>query len=199
MAATKQHNFDAFTGCPRCIKSLLLCTCQLVPAGHQKILALTPEQYTEWKRAGKVTTKTRQSVTIGIVGSRKRDTERDYHAVRKAFLKVYHPGDSIISGGCPKGGDHFAECISQDLKVPITIHLPDKTQLDAKLLKANPRAAYAVINNARNTLIANGADVLIACVSKDRTGGTEDTIKKFCKRFGRKEASLVEEGKLILV
>lgn len=41
--------------------------------------------------------------------------------------------------------------------------------------------------------------MLIACVSKDRTGGTEDTIKKFRKRFGRKEASLVEEGKLILV
>jgi len=31
---------------------------------------------------------------------------------------------------------------------------------------------------ARNTLIANNCDILIACVSPDRTGGTEDTIKK---------------------
>jgi len=30
----------------------------------------------------------------------------------------------------------------------------------------------------RNTLIAKDCTVLIACVAEDRTGGTEDTIKK---------------------
>ena len=33
----------------------------------------------------------------------------------------------------------------------------------------------------RNTDIARDADVLIACVAKDRTGGTEDTIRKWRK------------------
>ena len=42
----------------------------------------------------------------------------------------------------------------------------------------------------RNTPIAGHADILIACVSDDRTGGTEDTIKKY-EEMGKKDLILV--------
>ena len=34
---------------------------------------------------------------------------------------------------------------------------------------------------ARNPFISDHSDYLIACVTKDRTGGTEDTVKLFLK------------------
>ena len=68
---------------------------------------------------------------------------------------------------------------------------PDKSKLDQELLKVNGRAAYAQINYARNTLIAQDSDVLIACVAADRKGGTEDTICKWKKLNPGKEPILV--------
>jgi len=41
-----------------------------------------------------------------------------------------------------------------------------------------------------NTYIARDSDILIACVSKDRKGGTEDTIKKYLK-LGKNKLYLV--------
>lgn len=127
---------------------------------------------------------------IGIVGSRRRDTTADYIKVRDKFLQVYAPGDTLVSGGCPKGADRFAEMIAQAYNVPITIHLPDKSKIDHKLAAKLPHAAYAIINYARNTLIAADADVLIACVAANRKGGTEDTVKKYLK-MRKKELYLV--------
>ena len=118
--------------------------------------------------------------TIGIVGSRRRDSSEDLEATRKVFLSIYEKGDTLVSGGCPKGGDRFAEIFAKEYSVPITIHYPDKSKL-----KGNQRWHYAEINFARNTLIAQDSDVLIACVASDRTGGTEDTIKK-AKNLGKK-------------
>ena len=42
----------------------------------------------------------------------------------------------------------------------------------------------------RNGHIAEAADHLIACVAEDRTGGTEDTIKKFMKIYSDKNLHL---------
>lgn len=122
---------------------------------------------------------------IGIVGSRRRDSDEDYQACLAAFMAIYKPGDLIVSGGCPQGGDRFAEVIAEELKIPIKINYPDKSKLDQALLKSNPRAAYAVINYARNSLIASDCNVLIAVVAEDRKGGTEDTVKKAIK-LGKK-------------
>lgn len=127
---------------------------------------------------------------IGIVGTRRRNHKRDFRKVNDAFLLNYQEGDSIVSGGCEEGGDWFAELLSAIYRVEIRIHPPDKSKLNQELLEKNPRAAYAEINYARNTLIAQDSDILIACVAPDRKGGTEDTIKKF-KKFH-------PEGKLIL-
>lgn len=104
---------------------------------------------------------------IGIVGSRRRDTKQDFNKVEKIFLKIYKPSDQLCSGGCPKGGDQFAEQIAKKYGIPILIFFPDWNSFG--------KAAGFY----RNTAIAKESDVLIACVSNDRVGGTEDTIRKF--------------------
>lgn len=109
------------------------------------------------------------SKVIGIVGSRRRDSDSDFVACQRAFKDVYQEGDSIVSGGCPKGGDRFAEMIACNYGIKITIHRAD--------WKKHNKAAGFV----RNNLIARDCDVLIAMVAADRTGGTEDTVKKALK------------------
>ena len=130
--------------------------------------------------------------TIGIVGSRRRNTRADFNKVRAALLSIYRVGDSLVSGGCPKGADHFATQLAHEMGIPLHDWLPDRSKLDPELMcRGLVRAAHAKVNYARNTLIARDAEILIACVAEDRKGGTEDTIKKF-KR-------LHPDGLLILV
>lgn len=117
-------------------------------------------------------------MVIGIVGSRRRNTDADYTAVLEAFKKLYTLGDEIVSGGCPEGADRFAEMIAKKLQVPIKIYYAEWDRLG--------KSAGFV----RNTNIAEDANILIACVASDRTGGTEDTVKKFVN---------MREGELILV
>jgi hypothetical protein len=107
--------------------------------------------------------------TIGIIGTRRRDSQSDLNAVRDAFIEVYEEGDQIVSGGCPQGGDRFAEVLAKSGQVAIKIYY-------AKWAKFGRSAGFQ-----RNSVIAVDADILIACVAADRTGGTEDTIKKFLK------------------
>ena len=116
---------------------------------------------------------------IGIVGSRRRNTPEDLKLVEGAFNTIYEPGDTLVSGGCPQGGDRFAEVLAAQRNVPIKIHR-------AEWNRYGRSAGFK-----RNTYIAQDADVLIACVAEDRTGGTEDTIKKF--------HALHHEGQIILV
>ena len=118
---------------------------------------------------------------IGVVGTRRRDKEEDFQEVWKAFGEVYEEGDSICSGLCPKGGDRFAVIIANRLGLP-----NDKRMWFPPDWKKYGRFAGFI----RNTPIAENSDILIACVSEDRTGGTEDTIKKF-KKFHGKEPILV--------
>ena len=50
---------------------------------------------------------------IGIVGTRRRDSEEDFKIVEKEFLKIYERGDVICSGLCGKGADRFAVLLSK--------------------------------------------------------------------------------------
>jgi len=109
---------------------------------------------------------------IGIVGSRRRDRKEDHALLSARFQEIYKDGDRIVSGGCLEGGDRFAELIARKFQVPILIHY-------AQWKKHGKKAGFM-----RNTDIAQDCDVLIALVSKDRTGGTEDTISK-AMRFRR--------------
>lgn len=128
---------------------------------------------------------------IGIVGSRRRDSDKDFFVLKDAFFEVFQPGDQIISGGCPKGGDRFAEVLALHLgsgrgctaflrlgtrarqihlatnpDAPITIHEP-------RWKEHGKRAGFI-----RNAFIAEDSDILLALPAADRTGGTEDTIRR---------------------
>jgi len=107
--------------------------------------------------------------TIGIVGSRQRNGNNDLQCCREAFDAVFEIGDRIVSGGCSKGGDRFAEIIAKERGLTIIIHYPD--------WNGQGRGAGFI----RNTKIMEDADVLIALVANDRKGGTEDTVKKAMK------------------
>jgi hypothetical protein len=104
---------------------------------------------------------------IGIVGSRRRKSVFDRNKLENQFWVIYEEDDWIVSGGCPEGGDKFAEDIAKEYGIPIIIFYP--------YWKKFGKAAGFV----RNTPIALRSDILIALVAKDRKGGTEDTIKKF--------------------
>lgn len=110
--------------------------------------------------------KRRQPKTIGIVGTRRRDTAKDYQLTLKTFLDNYQKGDMIVSGGCPKGGDSFAEMIADYYDIPIKIH-------KAEWGRYGKSAGFK-----RNVYIAQDCDILIAVVADDRKGGTEHTIRE---------------------
>lgn len=116
---------------------------------------------------------------LGIVGSRRRNTFKDKNKLRSLLIKAkeLHKDLCLVSGGCSKGADRFAEELSVELNIPIIIHYPDKSKLPENYQNFH----YAQIAYERNTLIAQDCDVLIALVAPDRKGGTEDTIKKTLK------------------
>ena len=124
--------------------------------------------------------------SIGIIGTRRRNSIQDEFKVRAAFNAIYKEGDTIVSGGCPQGGDRFAEYIAKKEQVPILIHY-------ARWKQYGKAAGFI-----RNGDIAGDADVLIACVASDRTGGTEDTIIKFLQINKLTEQEAIEKGLLIL-
>ena len=111
---------------------------------------------------------------IGIVGSRRRNTNEDFHIVEKEFIKLYKDGDIICSGLCPKGADRFAVILHKKYNT-------DRLWFPAEWKKFGRSAGFK-----RNTDIARESDILIACVAEDRKGGTEDTIKKYLK-FGKND------------
>jgi hypothetical protein len=123
---------------------------------------------------------------IGIIGTRRRNSGEAFKKIKEVFLEIYEEGDQIISGGCPKGGDRCAETLAKDFGVPILIFFPN--------WKKFGRGAGLV----RNAAIADSSDILIACVSKDRTGGTEDTIKKFIKTLTKVDFTQDEAIKRVL-
>lgn len=110
--------------------------------------------------------------TIGIVGSRRRDSDKDFDLVHKVFRDLYNPGDTICSGLCPKGGDRFAVVLANEYDT-LTLWFP------AEWNKYGKSAGFR-----RNDDIAKNSDLLIACVAEDRKGGTEDTISKFVRFHG---------------
>lgn len=116
-------------------------------------------------------TKTTKPRIIGIVGSRRRNSGGDFTKVIDKFLEIYEEGDIICSGGCPQGGDFFAYKIHKEMCIPYL-------EFPANWLKYGKGAGHM-----RNTDIAKWSDILIAVVSDDRTGGTEDCIYKYSHKF----------------
>jgi hypothetical protein len=112
-------------------------------------------------------------IRIGIVGSRKRTSDRDFQILHKHLRRHYTQGDiQLVSGGCPSGADYFAEYLAYLYKIPIMIHYPDLVGASTLPYKELCERYYA-----RNKRIAEGCDVLIALPAPDRRGGTESTIR----------------------
>jgi len=109
-------------------------------------------------------------IKLGIVGSRRRISADDKELIKQQIIKL-KPAE-LVSGGCKKGADKFAEELSKELSIPMKIFLPKLTR-DMEYYK-RVNAYYA-----RNKEIANYSDILIAVVAPDRKGGTENTIKHF--------------------
>jgi len=114
------------------------------------------------------------SKTIGIIGTRSKNHPKYQQLIIDYLNHIWEEGDKLVSGGCPKGGDYYANEIAKLYGLTITIHYPEWR-------KKGKSAGFI-----RNTKIAEDSDVLIAIVSDDRTGGTEDTIKKYLK-LGKKD------------
>lgn len=123
---------------------------------------------------------------IGIIGCRARDSFKDYMLVCETVLKLQERIEitDIVSGGCKKGGDRFAEIIAHELKIIPTIFYPQCS-------KNSPKYIYREEAFKRNWKIAQNSDILIALVSKERTGGTEDTIRKFLLHHAEKDLILI--------
>jgi hypothetical protein len=102
---------------------------------------------------------------IGIIGCRSRDSKRDLDLLKNKFFEIYEEGDEIVSGGCPQGGDRFAEVIAKENGIPIKIYYPNWK-------KHGKSAGFK-----RNVFIAKDSDIILAVVSPERKGGTEHTIK----------------------
>ena len=111
--------------------------------------------------------------TIGIVGSRKRYTPKDFLLVQEAFCQLYEDGDKVCSGMCSTGADQFAVLLSDIWDSEPVWHWAEWRKNN----QYNKAAGFI-----RNTYIAGDSNILIACVAADRKGGTEDTIKKFKKK-----------------
>lgn len=110
---------------------------------------------------------------VGIIGSRSRDCDdEDKILVRDIIVRQMNKGVNLhlVSGGCKKGGDRFAEELAKEFGLPITIFPP----------KAQPgcsRREYAIACYERNLLIAKACDILLAVWDKV-SRGTKDTIDK---------------------
>jgi hypothetical protein len=141
---------------------------------------------------------------IGVVGTRRRDTWEDYIKVRDVVLSIYEPGDVLVSGGCPKGGDRFAMIIALVLAgwkeevILFRTHMPalkvlcEQENAPIRVYWADWKKYGKAAGILRNTPIArDSTKALVACVSQDRTGGTEDTIKKFQKFHPKAQLLLV--------
>lgn len=134
-------------------------------------------------------------MNIGIIGTRRRDSWSDLRLVDRRFRRLYNDGDKVISGGCPEGGDRFAEMICKSYGIPIIIYYPrwNSEFRDGEIRLANYRRWAAF---ERNEPVARMSHVIIACVAPDRTGGTEDTIRKFireCSKLFPLKYTLTEE------
>jgi len=111
---------------------------------------------------------------LGIVGSRRRNSPEDKRLIRERILEL-RP-EMIISGGCPKGADKFAEELAKELGIAIAIFYPKQ---ETKLLQNYYGRVEAFYK--RNEQIAMHSEALLALVASDRKGGTENTIKYFKK------------------
>ena len=108
-------------------------------------------------------------IKYGLVGSRFRPCQEDVVAIVAGL-----PDDAIVVSGGAKGVDRWAETAARNRGLKVISHRP-------KFTKGMSSKEYVGELMARNTLIAEDADLIIAWPQEPVDpghGGTWDTIKK---------------------
>ena len=103
---------------------------------------------------------------VGIVGSRRR-TDRETIEAAVAGLPV---GAVVVTGGAA-GPDGWAEHAARARGLEVVVYRPDLDRVRAQWEAAE--RYYA-----RNQRFVDDADRIIAFPAPDRTGGTENTIRR---------------------
>ena len=103
---------------------------------------------------------------VGIVGSRRRT---DRKAVEACISQL--AVETVVITGAARGPDRWAEEAARARGLVVVVHKPD---LDGALTRWQASDRYY----ARNQRIVDDSDMIIAFVAPDRTGGTEDTIRR---------------------
>jgi len=103
---------------------------------------------------------------VGIVGSRRRN---DRETIETTICRL--PLGAVVITGGAKGPDCWAEQAARTRGFEVIVHRPD---LDG--VRARWQAAERFY--ARNQQIVDDSDLIIAFVAPDRSGGTEDTIRR---------------------
>ena len=118
--------------------------------------------------------------TIGIIGTKRKNSTEHFIKVEEILKEIISDQDRICSGLCSRSADRFAVRLAEKYGNRCPLWFP------AEWKKYGRIAGFK-----RNTDIAINSDILIALVADDRTGGTEDTIKKFIKFHGKENLIIV--------
>lgn len=127
---------------------------------------------------------TRKVIVVGVVGSRRRNSIEDFNLLDSYVIslrrRAYKSNSDLefVSGGCAEGADYFITKLCRKYDLKLTEHLPQLQGFSDYFKKV--QAYYA-----RNKLIAEDCNFLIAMAAHDRTGGTENTIG-YTEKLGKK-------------
>ena len=102
---------------------------------------------------------------LAVVGSRAYTDQEIVFFFLEEYVKVFGDSLEFVSGGCPRGPDHFAEIFAESYNLPIKI-------FPAEWNKHGKAAGFI-----RNSDIVDYSDEVIAFWDR-KSHGTKDTIKK---------------------
>ena len=127
---------------------------------------------------------------IGIVGSRKRNSDGDFGRLivklRQLERETKREIKKIITGDCDEGGDKFARDIADMFGYEIDVKKIKDPETGEEMDFKNHRwfeyfTMCSIFYDRNEEIAKEPLDYLIALVAPDRTGGTENTIKHFKK------------------
>ena len=141
---------------------------------------------------------------IGIVGSRKRNSGKDLRILEEKFVEILREhylnidfqGNNlkkvlkdltIVSGDCDEGGDFFAKYLSSIYRCALDEKKIKHPQTGEEMDFKNHRwfdyyTMVRIFYKRNEEIVKEPLDYLIALVTPNRKGGTENTIKHF-KRY----------------
>jgi len=152
-------------------------------------------------------------IKIGIIGSRRRNSQEDLRALEKVFNKLLatelgvYFGDiddlgsslkdvTIVTGDCDTGGDFFAKYLASIYRCKLDVKRirdPDTgEEMDFKYHRwFNYKTICDIFYKRDEEIAKENLKYLLALVAPSRKGGTEKTIKYFKKYHKDWEKKLI--------